>query len=85
MPGRRVIFGIGCLLSLAGCGSSDERQWMKVNTPYTVAEFRRDLAECSNGGKVDDQCMQTRGWVALTPKAEKEQSFEEVKSRERRR
>lgn len=84
VSGRQVILVIGCLLSLAGCGSSDERQWMKINVPYTTAEFRRDLAECSKGGTLSDDCMRGRGWVALTPKAPKEQTFEEQKARERR-
>jgi hypothetical protein len=39
---------------------------MKVDSKYTVAEFRRDYAACSKGGKLDERCMQSRGWVAVS-------------------
>jgi hypothetical protein len=53
-------------LTAAGC-SSDERQWMKLSEKYTTEEFRRDHAACSKGGKLDDTCMRSRGWVAVNP------------------
>jgi hypothetical protein len=54
------------LLVLAGC-ASDDREWMKLSERYTVEEFRRDHKACSQGGKVDDACMRSRGWVAVNP------------------
>lgn len=54
-------------LALGACGSSDNREWMKLNQTYTTDEFRRDLKECTVKGKLDDDCMKARGWVAVTP------------------
>jgi len=54
-------------LATAGCGGSDTREWMKLDSTYTTAEFRRDLQECTIKGKLDDDCMKARGWVAVTP------------------
>ncbi len=51
---------------LGACSSSDERQWMKVGQQYTTAEFQRDVKECTRGRKLDEACMQDRGWVPLT-------------------
>jgi hypothetical protein len=62
-----IAAGLGVLLATAGCSGSDERQWMKVNERYTTEEFRRDFAECSKSGKLDDTCMRARGWVAVNP------------------
>jgi len=53
------------LLALAGCASDDDRQWLKLNQKYTTEEFQRDHAACSKGGKLDDACMRSRGWVAV--------------------
>jgi hypothetical protein len=50
---------------VAACAASDDREWMKVNERYTVQDFRRDHAECSRSGKLDDNCMRGRGWVDL--------------------
>ena len=69
-----LVIAAACLV--AGCASSDERQWMKIKTSYTTDEFRRDLAECSKSGKLNDECMQARGWVALTPKSDKPREFD---------
>jgi hypothetical protein len=52
--------------ALAGC-AVPERQWMKVNERYTTAEFQRDHATCSKGGKLDEACMRSRGWVDVSP------------------
>jgi hypothetical protein len=61
---------LGIALVVAACAADTERQWMKVNEKYTTAEFRRDHAECSKSGKLDDACMRSRGWVDVTgPKA----------------
>ena len=46
---------------------------MKMDQPYTTAEFRRDLAACTKSGTVDDACMKSHGWVAVTPPATKKQ------------
>jgi hypothetical protein len=54
-------------LALAGCGTSDDRQWLKVDQKYTTEEFRRDHAACTKDGKLDDACMRSRGWVAVNP------------------
>ena len=71
-------FGLAVVLAvgLGGCVPAEERQWMKIRTPYTSAEFQRDLAECSKSGKLDDACMQARGWVALTPRSDKPKEFD---------
>ena len=61
-----VLLGIGLAATLAGCGGGDTREWMKVDQKYTTEEFRRDYAECTKGGKLDDACMTSRGWVAVT-------------------
>lgn len=53
-------------LAMSACGS-DNREWMKLDQTYTTAEFRRDLQECTIKGKLDDDCMKARGWVAVTP------------------
>jgi hypothetical protein len=50
---------------VAGAGCEAEKQWMKVSEPYTTAEFRRDYAECSKSGRLDEDCMRARGWVDM--------------------
>ena len=54
------------LPALTGC-VTDERQWMKLNERYTVEDFQRDREACSKSGQLDDVCMRTRGWVAVSP------------------
>ena len=56
---------------VAACASTDQRDWMKVNEQYTVAEFRRDHAACTKNGKLDDACMRSRGWVDVSRQADK--------------
>jgi hypothetical protein len=72
---RRFIFSISVTLALAlaGCGTSDDRQWLKVDQKYTTEEFRRDHAACTRDGKLDDACMRSRGWVAVNPGGKSEQ------------
>ncbi len=53
-------------LAMCACGT-DDREWMKLDQTYTTAEFRRDLQDCTVKGKLDDECMKARGWVAVTP------------------
>ena len=66
MRPTRVLIGACLAAALAGC-ASDNREWMKVDQQYTTEEFRRDYRECSKSGKLDDECMKSRGWVAVTP------------------
>ena len=54
------------VLAISACGS-DRREWMKLDQTYTTAEFQRDFQECTIKGKLDDDCMKSRGWVAVTP------------------
>lgn len=61
-----VLIGACLAAALTGC-ASDTREWMKVDQTYTTEEFRRDYHECSPGGKLDDECMKSRGWVAVSP------------------
>jgi hypothetical protein len=51
---------------VAGC-AEPEKEWMKINQPYTAEEFRRDLGECTRGGRLDEGCMRSRGWVSVSP------------------
>ena len=53
-------------LASGACGS-DKREWMKLDSNYTTAEFQRDIKECTVKGALDDDCMKARGWVAVTP------------------
>ena len=72
------------LLSLAGCGAHDAREWMKVNQPYTKQEFQRDHKECSRKGDLDDACMRQRGWVSVNPsKSEPQKSPDPLHQRGR--
>ncbi len=67
MRSAGVLLGVLLAAALAGCGSGDNREWMKVGEKYTTEEFRRDYRECSKSGTLDDECMRGRGWVAVTP------------------
>jgi hypothetical protein len=33
-----------------------DRQWMNINERSTIAEFQRDLGDCSKAGKLDEEC-----------------------------
>jgi hypothetical protein len=61
-----ALIAAGVALALGGC-ASEEKEWMKLDQKYTVAEFRRDYAACSPGGNLDESCMRKRGWVAVSP------------------
>jgi hypothetical protein len=65
-----LLIAMDALLAFAGC-ASPERQWMKVGQQYTVEEYRRDHAACLKNGKLDEDCMRSRGWVDLAPNVEK--------------
>ena len=72
----RWVIGFAVAGLLSACASADNREWMKVNERYTVEDFRRDHAACSKGGKLDDACMRSRGWVDVrTDTSEKPQEF----------
>jgi hypothetical protein len=64
------LVGLGLAAGLGACTSGD-REWMKVGQSYTVQEFRRDFAACTKNGQLDEVCMRDRGWVDVSPKAEK--------------
>jgi hypothetical protein len=53
-------------LALVGCSGPD-REWMKVNQPYTAEDFQRDYNACTKGLSLDEACMKSRGWVSVTP------------------
>ncbi len=61
-----VLLGACLAVALAGC-ASDNREWLKLDQKYTTEEFRRDYSECSKSGTLDDDCMKSRGWVAVSP------------------
>jgi hypothetical protein len=68
MRSALVLLGATLAVAVAGCGSFDTREWMKVEgQKYTAEEFRRDYRECSKSGKVDDECMKGHGWIAVQP------------------
>ncbi|MGH7314254.1 MAG: hypothetical protein ACREJV_13845 [Candidatus Rokuibacteriota bacterium] len=67
MVSRPLLLILGLSAALLGCGGSGEREWLKPDQPYTAAEFRRDIAACSPGGKVDEACMKSRGWISVSP------------------
>ena len=50
----------------AGCGSSDDRQWMKISQRYTTEEFQRDYKACSPKSALDEDCMRNHGWVEVS-------------------
>jgi hypothetical protein len=62
----RALPGLALCLGLVGCAQS-EREWLKVDQPYSTAEFRRDHAECTRSRASYDACMKSRGWVSVNP------------------
>jgi hypothetical protein len=69
MRQRTVLIAVSIALALGAC-ASEEKEWMKIDQRYTAAEFRRDYAACSRGTKLDENCMRSKGWVAVSPGAE---------------
>jgi hypothetical protein len=61
-----LLIALGMALTLGGC-ASEEKEWMKIGSSYTMAEFRRDYSACSKGSSLDENCMRSRGWVAVNP------------------
>jgi hypothetical protein len=66
MHTRDILLALALGAVVAGCGSSDAREWMKLNQKYTTDDFRRDHRECSKSGKLDEACMRSRGWVDVS-------------------
>jgi len=62
-----VVIALGLGAVVAACSAADEREWMKVDQKYTTEEFRRDYRECTKQGTLDEKCLTSRGWVAVTP------------------
>ena len=62
-----VMFAVLIAALASGACGSDTREWMKLDSNYTTAEFQRDIKDCTVKGKLDDDCMKARGWVAVTP------------------
>ncbi len=61
-----ALAGFALVAALAGCGSSDDRQWMKINERYTTEEFQRDYKACTPQSTLDEDCMRNRGWVEVS-------------------
>ena len=53
-------------LPLAGCTTSEEKQWYKPGVNYTMADFERDQAACMKNKVLDEDCLRERGWVTLS-------------------
>jgi hypothetical protein len=67
-----MLTALGFMALVTGCDASGGREWMKLNEKYTTEDFRRDYADCSKSGTIDESCMRGRGWVAVsTAKGEK--------------
>src|SRR5262245_44158880 len=64
---QTALIAVSVALALGACASDENKEWMKVDQRYTVAEFRRDYAACSRGATLDDACMRSKGWVAVSP------------------
>jgi hypothetical protein len=61
-----ALTALGIALAVGGC-ASEEKEWMKIGTAYTIAEFKRDYTACNKSGKLDESCMRSKGWVAVSP------------------
>jgi hypothetical protein len=65
MRWRGVLIVAVAAVVFAGC-ASDDRDWMKLNEKYTIADFQRDLKTCTKNDTVDDACMKRLGWVSVS-------------------
>lgn len=70
-----ALTALGIALAVGGC-ASEEKEWMKIGTSYTVAEFKRDYTACSKSGTLDERCMQSKGWVGVSPGKSEKTSIE---------
>ena len=75
MRSEAILIALGLAAILEGCSGGDDREWMKISEKYTTEEFRRDYAECTRGGKLDEECMKRRGWVAVTAPKQEDKPF----------
>jgi hypothetical protein len=66
MANKPLLVAVVIGVALAGCAGAD-REWLKPDQAYTAEEFRRDHAACSPGGKLDEACIKSRGWVSVNP------------------
>ena len=65
MSPKQILLALGIAFVIAACSSGVDREWMKVNQPYTAAEFRKDYSQCEKTSNLDD-CLRSRGWVSVT-------------------
>ncbi len=63
----RIVLVLAIVILGAAACAEPEREWLKVNQPYTAEEFRRDRADCTRKGDLDEECMKSRGWVSVAP------------------
>jgi hypothetical protein len=61
-----ALIAVSAALLLGAC-ASEEKEWMKIDSKFTMQDFQRDYAACSKGGRLNETCMQSRGWVAVSP------------------
>ncbi len=54
-------------LALGACASEDSKEWMKLDGRATEVDLKRDYTACSKGGKLDEECMRGKGWLAVSP------------------
>ena len=54
------------MLAISGCAREPEPLWQKIGQQYTLDEFRRDTAQCTQAKKLDFDCMRARGWVDVS-------------------
>lgn len=56
-----------CVALALGACASDEKEWMKLDGRATEADLKRDYTACSKSGKLDEDCMRSKGWQAVSP------------------
>jgi hypothetical protein len=62
-----ALIALGVALALGACASEDNKEWMKLDGRATEADLKRDYTACSKSGKLDEECMRSRGWLAVSP------------------
>ena len=68
---RRIFLLAVTALSLTACASEPLKQWYKPGGNYTMAEFQRDEAACTQNKVLDEECLKARGWTALSADRDK--------------
>lgn len=81
---RLALLFVAVAIASSSCSLAPDKQWLKPGQTYTVAEFRQDEAACTKSGKLDEDCMRQRGWVALSGDAAPKAKTLEEQERERR-